>query len=101
MLNQTDWWKYLLIVLVLAVGSFYALPNLFGNDPGVQVRGARGQSVTAATLEQVESVLADAAIETKAIARESDGIKIRFADSERQLQARDAIESALGNTYTT
>lgn len=90
-----------MIALVLAVGSFYALPNIFGNDPGVQIRGARGLSVDRTILERVEGVLAGAAVEVKAIVRDADGIKIRFHDSESQLKARDAIEEDLGNGYTT
>ena len=101
MLNQTTWWKYLLIALVLAVGSFYALPNIFGNDPGVQIRGARGLGVDRTILARVEGVLAGAEVEAKSILRDADGIKIRFHDSEGQLKARDAIEEELGNGYTT
>ncbi len=101
MLNQTTWWKYLLIALVLAVGSFYALPNIFGNDPGVQIRGARGAGVDGTTLERVERALEGASVKAKALVRDADGIKIRFDDSEDQLKARDAIEEELGNAYTT
>ena len=101
MLNQTAWWKYLVIALVLTVGSFYALPNIFGNDPGVQIRGARGAGVDGVVLARVETLLADAAVEIKALAREADGIKIRFHDTETQLKARDLIEAELGNGYTT
>ena len=101
MLNQTAWWKYLVIALVLTVGSFYALPNIFGNDPGVQIRGARGAGVDGVVLARVETLLADAAVEIKALVREADGIKIRFHDTETQLKARDLIEAELGNGYTT
>ncbi len=100
MLNQTIWWKYLLIALVLAVGLFYALPNVFGNDPGVQIRGARGLALDNSTLERVEGVLAGAELAAKSIVRDADGIKIRFHDSEDQLIARDLIEEDLGNGYT-
>ena len=101
MLNQTIWWKYLLIALVLAVGSFYALPNIFGNDPGVQIRGARGASVDATTMTRIEDLLDNASLEIKSIARDADGIKVRFGDSEDQLTARDLIEEGLGSGYTT
>lgn len=101
MLNQTVWWKYSLVALVLAVGAFYALPNVFGNDPGVQVRGARGAGVGADALQRVEDALAEAGIETKALASDADGIRVRFADIESQLQAREVIERELGDGYTT
>ncbi len=101
MLNQTVWWKYLLIALVLVVGSFYALPNIFGNAAGVQVRGARGGTVDAAVLAQVETALATAGVAADALTHDADGIKLRFGDSESQLKARDAIEEELGDGYTT
>jgi len=101
MLNQTTWWKYWTIALVLAVGAFYALPNVFGNDPGVQVRGARGAGLSAGALEKVEAALVTADVESKALVHDADGIKIRFYDSESQLKARDAIERGLGDGYTT
>jgi len=101
MLNQTAWWKYSLVAAALAVGAFYALPNVFGNDPGVQVRGVRGLSVGAEALQRVEDALAEAAIEVKALARDADGIRARFADIESQLRAREVIERELGDGYTT
>ncbi len=101
MLNQTTWWKYLLIALVLAVGGFYALPNVFGNDPGVQIRGTRGLDVDSFTLQRVEGLLDGASIAVKSIARDAAGIRVRFHDSESQLKARDLIEQDLGDDYTT
>ena len=90
-----------MITLVLAVGVFYALPNVFGNDPGIQIRGARGWAVDAETLANVEAALDTESILVKSMARDADSIKIRFIDSEDQLRARDVIERRLGNGYTT
>ena len=101
MLNQTIWWKYLLIALVLVIGGLYALPNIFGNDPGVQIRGARGLSVDGTTLARVEDLLTGASLEAKSMVLDAEGIKIRFNDSEDQLMARDLIEEDFGNAYTT
>ena len=100
MLNRTAWWKYLVIAVVLAVGAFYALPNVFGNDPGVQIRGARGVSVDAGTFERVEALFADDE-SVKSIARDIDGVKIRFTDTESQLKGRDLLEQELGDGFTT
>ena len=40
-MNQYPVWKYLLIVAVLVVGLFFALPNIYGNNPAVQVKADR------------------------------------------------------------
>jgi len=101
MLNHTVWWKYSLVALALVVGAFYALPNVFGNDPGVQVRGARGAGVGADALQRIEGALAEAGIEAKALASDAEGIRIRFDDIESQLRAREVIERELGDGYTT
>ena len=44
-MNQYPAWKYLLIVTILVVGTFYALPNLFGEDPALQITSARGFAI--------------------------------------------------------
>ena len=100
MLNQTAWWKYLLVVTVVTLGLFYALPNLFGSDPGVQVRGARGLSLDSNALEKVEAILNSESIPVKAIKLDSTGIKLHFADPQTQLLAKDKLDSALGNSYS-
>ncbi len=100
MLNQTAWWKYLLVVTVVTLGLFYALPNLFGSDPGVQVRGARGLSLDSSALEKVEAILNSESIPVKAIKQDSTGIKLHFDDPQTQLLAKDKLDSALGDSYS-
>jgi len=95
MLNKYPFWKYLLIILVLLPGFLYALPNLFGDDPGVQIRGARGASLGAADLERVEAILADEEISAAAVTLDDSGIKIRLADGDAQLRAREALRREL------
>jgi len=95
MLNKYPFWKYLLIILVLLPGFLYALPNLFGDDPGVQIRGARGASLGAADLERVERLLADEEISAATVTLDDSGIKIRLADGDAQLRAREALRREL------
>ena len=101
MINKTPLWKYLIVVIVLAIGSFYALPNLFGNDPGMTIRGNRGLNLDAGALANVENVLSQSSISVKSLSEDHRGIRIRFNNSEDQLKARDAIESQLGNQYSS
>ncbi|NKB62037.1 MAG: protein translocase subunit SecD [Gammaproteobacteria bacterium] len=101
MLNRTPWWKYLVIAIVLAVGGFYALPNIFGNDPGMQIRGSRGAAVSAATLERVEAALASESIEIRSMTLNEKGINVRFTDQESQLKGREVVEKDLGQGFTT
>ena len=101
MLNKTPIWKYTLILAVIIVGSFYALPNLFGNDPGMQIRGTRGFKVDENVLSRVNSLLEAENIAAKSVIFDDKGLKLSFEDTETQLKARDIIEDDLDNNYTT
>ena len=80
-------------------GLFYALPNLFGDDPGIQIRGSRGTSLSSADFKRVKSVL-DGSIELKSAILDDKGINLTFVSPDDQLKARDLLEVELGNRYT-
>lgn len=101
MLNQTAWWKYLVVLTVVVVGLFYALPNIFGSDPGIQIRGSRGLSIESKVLDRIQTTLETEFIDFKSISQDEKGIKIRFADDETQLRAKEIIEADLGNNYSS
>ena len=65
-MNRYPLWKYVLIALAIAVGGLYALPNLFGEAPAVQVSVAKtGMRLDAASTERVEAALKAANIAGK------------------------------------
>ena len=99
-MNQNPWWRYLLIAAVLLPGFFYALPNLFGDDPGVQIRAARTTAVTPFVLDRVEQILSQEQIEPLGMISDEKGVRVRFDSSETQIRARDALQDSLGNQYT-
>ncbi len=101
MINQTAWWRYVLVVLVLLLGGYYASPNLFGNDPGMTIRGVRGLSLDPGALERVQEVLNSVAIQPLSVVQDDRGIRIRFETSEQQLVARDVMARRLGDQYST
>ncbi|WP_424946634.1 protein translocase subunit SecD [Candidatus Spongiihabitans sp.] len=101
MFNQTAWWKFMVIITVVLFGLIYAAPNIFGSDPGIQIRGARGLSVESAVLGRVQSTLDAQSISFKSISRDAKGIKIRFENDEAQLRAKELIEKELGNNYSS
>ncbi|WBF44569.1 MULTISPECIES: protein translocase subunit SecD [Serratia] len=99
MLNRYPLWKYLMLIVVIAVGLLYALPNIYGEDPAVQITGARGVAASETTLDQVRTVLEKDHIASKSIALEEGAILARFKDPDVQLRAREALMSALGDKY--
>ena len=67
MLNKFPLWKNLLVIVVILLSTFYALPNLFGEDPAVQVSGKKGVEVVQSVVTDLEKKLADSSIKVKKI----------------------------------
>ena len=99
MLNRYPLWKYLKLIVVIFLGLLYALPNLYGEDPAVQITGARGIAASETTLVQVRDVLEKDNIASKSIALENGAILARFKDPDVQLRAREALMAAMGDKY--
>ena len=99
-MNRYPLWKYLLILAVVLVGLIYFLPNLYGEDPAIQISPTRTTKVDSATLAQVEEVLKQSELSYRASQLDEKGIKVRFRDTDTQIKARDAVERALGDNYT-
>ncbi|MEQ4585056.1 MAG: protein translocase subunit SecD, partial [Pantoea agglomerans] len=78
MLNRYPLWKYVMLVVVILVGLLYALPNLYGEDPAVQITGARGSAASEQTLDQIQSALKQDNIQSKSVALENGAITARF-----------------------
>ncbi|MDX7540838.1 protein translocase subunit SecD [Serratia marcescens] len=99
MLNRYPLWKYLMLIVVILVGLLYALPNIYGEDPAVQITGARGVAASETTLDQVRTVLEKDNIASKSIALENGAILARFKDPDVQLRAREALVIELGDKF--
>ncbi|WIX31611.1 protein translocase subunit SecD [Salinicola sp. JS01] len=100
MLNRYPLWKYLLILIVFVVGVIYALPNLYPQDPAVQISTTNG-TLDSQQLERVTQVLADDGIAVKSASMTGNSTAlIRLDNAEQQLPARDAIDKALDDNYT-
>jgi preprotein translocase subunit SecD len=95
-MNRYPVWKYAIIVIALLVGLVYTLPNFFGEAPAVQVSAAKAsQKVDNATLARVEDALKAAGLAADAISLENGSVRARFATTDDQLKAKDAIQKAL------
>jgi preprotein translocase subunit SecD len=99
-MNKYPLWKYLLIAAVLVVGAVYALPNLYGEDPALQISASRVVNVDASTVDRVKSVLDLKNIKYRTVSLDEQGIKVRFDDTETQLRARDLVQRELGDNFT-
>jgi preprotein translocase subunit SecD len=85
-----------MVVFTIAIAALYALPNIYGEDPAIQVTGARGASVDMSTLDSVTKALDKQGLSHKSIALENGSILVRFNDTDTQISARDVISESLG-----
>ena len=93
-------WKYILILVVSTMGLLYAFPNLFGDDPGIQMRGARGLSIERGLSDEVEQLLRENDLDAKGVHYVDNSIDVRFADNETQLRAREILNTQFGKDHT-
>lgn len=93
-------WKYLVALLVLVFSALYALPNVFPQDPSVQISANRGRKVDDALKQQVTVALQKAGLKSKAVETEGESMLVRFADNDEQGKAADALRAGLGDGYT-
>ncbi|MEH6736626.1 MAG: protein translocase subunit SecD [Shewanella sp.] len=100
MLNKYPMWKNIMVMLVIAIGSFYAIPNLFGEDHAVQIVATRGAEVTASTQTAVVDLLDSQGIAVKRAELENGQLLVRVQNPEQQLVAKEAIAELLGQKYT-
>ncbi|AMG72334.2 TPA: protein translocase subunit SecD [Morganella morganii] len=99
MLNRYPLWKYLMLIAAILIGLLYALPNLYGEDPAVQITGARGTAANEQTLDQVRTILEKDQIASKSVALENGVILARFSNPDIQLRAREELVKGLGEQY--
>ena len=98
-MNQYPAWKYLLIVAVLVVGLFFALPNLFGSSPAVQVKADRSAPVDQILEGRLMDGLKSLGLAVLRVERDDRSLLLRFVDENTQLKARDYIAGELGSQY--
>src|ERR1700687_4955209 len=99
-MNRYPLWKYILIGVALLVALIFTLPNFFGEVPAVQISPVRSTlKADDALLTRVQDILQKNKITTDGVFLDHQSVKARFEDSETQLRAKDALQSALGDDY--
>ena len=100
MLNRYPLWKYLLIIMVVAWGVIYALPNFYPADPAVQVTGVSASNqVSASILNRAKKALEEGGIEIKATEQNDNSLLIRLKQLDQQQLAKSLIKDVLGDDY--
>jgi len=99
-MNRTPLWKVIFILLVVLGALVYAAPNLFREDPSVQISPSRNELVDAVLEQQVVDALEKEGVAPKGVERTERSMLVRLRDEETQLKAKDIIAAAVGDKYT-
>jgi preprotein translocase subunit SecD len=99
-MNRYPRWKYAIIALAILVSAIYAVPNLFGEVPAVQVSGARANvKVDAPLRTSLEEALKAANVAVLETDQDEHALRFRFNDTDTQLRARDVIQAKVPQGY--
>jgi preprotein translocase subunit SecD len=94
MVNQYPAWKYLLLTIIVVFGVIYATPNLYGEDPAVQI-SHRVNLVNDSELSHIRDILVAEGIKFRSIEQNVTNFLVRFNDEDEQLKASSQIREAL------
>lgn len=99
MQNRYPLWKNIFLIGLLLVAIIYALPNLYGEDPAIQISNTGTATISANNIAQVKTILANAKVNSIGIEQVQDSLLVRFSDTDTQLKARDVLKTQLGDNY--
>jgi len=94
-------WKYILVAVVLLLAMLFALPNVFGEDPALQVERKDHTAMTADSARAVETFLTQRGVHYGKSYIDSGRLMLRFTSVADQLAARDAVNAQYADTYRT
>ncbi|PKH73565.1 protein translocase subunit SecD [Stenotrophomonas sp. Betaine-02u-21] len=92
-------WKYFVILIVLAISTLYALPNIYQKDPAIQITANRGGLVDSALRDRVLADLKQAGVTPMAAEVEGDSLIVRLSDIQAQTAANDVLKQSVGEDY--
>ena len=104
-MNRYPAWKYVLIVIALLFGALYTVPNFYSPSPALQVNSAKSTvKVDSSMQARVEDALKSANLSNTGVFFGVNGtqgsVKMRFADTDTQFKAKEALEKALNPDQT-
>jgi preprotein translocase subunit SecD len=99
-MNRYPLWKNLLVLIIVLGGLLFALPNVFDQNPSIEISGTREAEINAGTADKIRQVLQDAQVPFRAVQPEGEKkLLVRFEDSEAQLQGKEALALAFEDKY--
>lgn len=99
-MNKYPFWKNALLVIMLLIAVVYALPNLYGKNPAIQISSATpGLALDQTNLEQMTAILNSHHLPFKSASVQDKSLLLRFNDTDTQLQAEGVLKDEMGSQY--
>jgi preprotein translocase subunit SecD len=95
-MNRYPLWKNLLVIIFVLVGLLLALPNVFEQNPSIEIAAVRDATVDESTRALVTDRLGQAGVPLKSAQLQGGRLLLRFADSDAQLRAQEALQGRIG-----
>lgn len=99
-MNRYPLWRYILLAILIGVGLIYALPNLYGEDPAIQISSKESAPIGTDLSAKITAGLQSQHITYKSIQQENNSILVRFNDIDDQLKAQNVIQAVAGGNYS-
>jgi preprotein translocase subunit SecD len=101
-MNKYPLWKNILLLIGLAIGCLYAIPNIFSSNPAIQISSTTpGLALTAEDVKSVKRILSQAKLSYKSVLLENKSVWVRFLETDSQMQAEPLLKKGLGDQYIT
>lgn len=94
-MNRYPLWKYVLVLVVVAMGALYALPNMYGQSPVVQIKAKEDVAINQNTIENIEKLLTDGNIAHDQVVIDGETAVVKFSDLDAQREAQDLLKKQL------
>ncbi|WP_259423670.1 protein translocase subunit SecD [Coxiella burnetii] len=98
-MNRYPLWRYILLAVLIIISLIYALPNLYGEDPAIQI-SAKNSAPIEAVEEKIKSTLNAQHISYLSVRPVDNTVLVRFPSTEDQLKAQDMIQAVVGTDYS-
>ena len=98
-MNRYPLWRYLLLAFLIILGTLYALPNIYGEDPAIQISSTKASVDVLDINDKVSKILESQQIPYLSVTSQNKDLLIRFADTTLQLKAQDMIKGALSDDF--
>ena len=98
-MNHYPFWRYALLIAVLAVGAIYALPNIYPQEPALQISERRGGVIDESIETLVVAAISEKNLEVNSVKTSDKQIVLTFSESLARRKAAEIIREKLGDDY--